>query len=76
MPHVPLLMRGCIARECTIDCVRFGARYVLYVPAMLTSYGLDDQRKPEVFAGDRVEVTGILDKSTHMIHVIEIHAPQ
>jgi hypothetical protein len=62
------------ARECTIDCVRFGGRYVLYDPAVQMAYGLDDQRKTESFAGDKVEVTGTLDKITHTIHVVDIRS--
>ncbi len=62
------------ARECTIDCVRFGGRYALYDPAVQMAYGLDDQRKPEQFAGNRVEVTGTLDKLTHTIHVTDIRS--
>lgn len=62
------------ARECTIDCVRFGGSYVLYDPAIRMAYGLDDQQKPELFAGDKVEVIGTLDKVTHMIHVIDIQS--
>lgn len=64
------------ARQCTTDCVRIGGKYVLYDAAMLTAYSLDDQRKTEVFAGDKLEVTGTLDKSTHMIHVIDIRVAE
>jgi hypothetical protein len=64
------------ARECTINCVRFGDRYVLYDPTLQTAYGLDDQRRPGAFAGDKVEVAGTLDKLAHTIHVIDIQPAQ
>lgn len=60
------------ARECTIDCVRLGGKYVLFDPVTRVPYGLDDQRRPEAFAGAKVEVTGTLDKMTRTIRVIEI----
>jgi len=64
------------AKECTIDCVRLGGKYVLYDPATRMAYGLDDQQKPGLAAGDKVEVIGTLDKVTHMIHVIDIQSVQ
>jgi hypothetical protein len=62
------------ARNCTIHCVRLGGKYVLYDASMRMPYGLDDQRKPEVFAGEKVRVIGTLDNATHTIHVIQIFA--
>ncbi len=59
-------------RECTIDCVRFGESCMLCDPAVQLAYGLDDQRKAQAFAGDRVDVIGALDKTTHTIHVLDI----
>jgi len=59
-------------RQCTIDCVRFGAQYVLYDPDIQMAYGLDDQRRPERFAGEAVIVTGTLDKISHVIHVLDV----
>jgi hypothetical protein len=60
------------AKDCTIDCVRLGGKYVLYDPTIRMAYGLDDQQKPGLFAGDRVEVIGTLDKGTKVIHVVDI----
>ena len=62
------------ARQCTIDCVRFGGKYVLYDPSVKIAYGLDDQRKPEAFAGERVAITGTVDRTSNVIHVFEIHS--
>lgn len=45
------------AKECTIDCVKFGAEYVLR--ASSKSYRLDDQRTPALFAGETVSIFGL-----------------
>jgi hypothetical protein len=58
------------SRECTLECVRAGAKFVLYDPAKQRVYGLDNQRLPEGFAGTQVEVIGVLDPATRVIHVL------
>lgn len=60
------------AKECTLGCVKAGAKFVLYNPATKTVYQLDDQTKPEAFAGEKVRVTGTYDKATKTIHVEKI----
>jgi hypothetical protein len=55
---------------CTKNCVKMGGKYVLYDSASKKVYQLDDQTKPEQFAGQNVNVTGTLDKDT--IHVTNI----
>ena len=55
---------------CTKNCVKMGGKYVLYDAASKKVYQLDDQTKPEQFAGQNVKVTGTLDKDT--IHVTDI----
>jgi Protein of unknown function (DUF5818) len=35
-------------------------------------YALDDQTKPEQFAGQKVKVTGTLDQTTETIHVTSV----
>ena len=62
------------AKMCTVDCVKAGAKYVLYNAADKTVYQLDDQKKPVEFAGKKVSVSGTLDKATKTIHVTEIKA--
>ena len=49
-----------------------GGKFVLYDPASKTTYQLDDQKKPEQFAGEKVKVTGKYDGSTKTIHVADI----
>ena len=57
------------ARDCTRDCVKFGAKYVLYSPSKNKAYRLDDQGTPAFFAGEKVRVTGTYDDETNTIHV-------
>lgn len=59
---------------CTKNCVKMGGKYVLFDAASKTIYELDDQSKPEQFAGQKVTVTGTLNKATKTIHVTSIKA--
>ena len=60
-------------KECTLACVKGGSKFVLF-KADKTFYQLDDQKKLEPFAGQKVEVMGTLDKATKTIHVADIKA--
>jgi len=62
------------AKECTLACVKGGGKFVLYNDSSKAVYQLDDQAKPEAFAGQKVKVTGTLDKATKTIHVTDIAA--
>lgn len=59
---------------CTKKCVSMGGKYVLYNPATKRTYQLDDQTKPEQFAGEDVTIRGTYDSSTKTIHVASIKA--
>jgi hypothetical protein len=59
-------------KACTLACVKAGASYVLYDSATKTVYQLDDQKKPAQFAGEKVKVTGTVDKANGTIHVAKI----
>jgi hypothetical protein len=61
------------AKKCTEACVKMGSKYVLF-NADKTYYVLSDQKKPAAFAGQKVEVTGTLNKATKTIHVAAIKA--
>jgi hypothetical protein len=61
-------------KSCTQGCVKMGGKYVLFDAASKTVYQLDDQTKPEAFAGAQVKVKGTLDKDTNTIHVASIRA--
>ena len=60
------------AKECTLGCVKMGGKFVLFNATDKTVYALDDQTKPEAFAGAKVKVKGTLDKASNTIHVTEI----
>jgi hypothetical protein len=62
------------SQMCTAECVKNGGKYVLYDAAKKTVYKLDDQQKPAQFAGQKVKVTGTLDKATQTVHVTSIKA--
>lgn len=51
-------------KMCTENCIKKGGKYVLYDSATKKVYQLDDQTKPQQFAGQNVKVTGTLDKDT------------
>jgi starvation-inducible outer membrane lipoprotein len=74
--HEQMIQSGKVknARECTLECAKMGAKYVLYNPATKAIYQLDDQKKPEQFAGEKVTVNGSLDAATNTIHVENITA--
>jgi len=62
------------AKQCTAGCIQMGGKYVLFDAAAKAVYQLDDQKKPEKFAGEKVKVKGTLDKDTNTIHVTSIEA--
>jgi len=58
---------------CTLTCVKLGgAQFVLHDPRTGHTYKLDDQEKPEAFAGHFANVLGTYDKEKNTIHVTEI----
>jgi hypothetical protein len=59
-------------KQCTLDCVKAGAKFVLYDPVTKTVYQLDDQKKPERYAGENVKITGTYDATMTTIHVKSI----
>src|SRR6185437_5916418 len=46
------------AKACTLGCVKAGGKFVLYDANTKKIYQLDDQKKPEGFAGEKVTVSG------------------
>ncbi len=79
--HAPMLKKegmgdkdpndAMVKKMCTDNCVKMGGKYVLYDTSKKV-YKLDDQTKPQQFAGQNVKVTGSLDKSGDTIHVTDI----
>lgn len=52
-------MMGGSAKDCTLECVKAGSKFVL-VDANGKVYDLSDQEKPKAFAGAKVKVMGSL----------------
>jgi hypothetical protein len=61
-------------KVCTLACVKSGDKFVLFDKATKKYHELDDQTKPRAFAGQKVQVTGTLDKASNAIHVTDIKA--
>jgi Protein of unknown function (DUF5818) len=59
------------AKQCTLECVKAGSKFVLVSEDGKTIYDLSDQKKPETFAGARVKVTGTLKGGTIEVSSIE-----
>ena len=59
-------------KACTLGCVKNGAKFVLYDGATKMTWDLDDQTKPEAFAGEKVQVKGSLNAAANIIHVQSI----
>ncbi len=57
-------------KMCTQGCVKMGGKYVLFNAADKTVYELDDQKKPENLAGEKVKVKGTLDGKTIKVQSI------
>jgi hypothetical protein len=72
--HSAMMNKGESAKDCTNRCVKIGGKYVLYDAGTKTIYQLDDQKKPEEFAGSKVKITGTFDSSSKTIHVTNIQA--
>jgi Protein of unknown function (DUF5818) len=68
------MMPGKSDKDCTLECVQGGGKYVLADPAAGKVYQLSDQKKPAAFAGQKVNVTGTLKGDT--ITVTSIAAAQ
>jgi hypothetical protein len=80
-PHGPMLKKEgmgdkdpndpMVKKMFTENCAKMGDKYVLYDAASKKVYQLDDQTKPQQFAGQNVKVTGTLSKDTIQVTNIE-----
>lgn len=59
-------------KDCTLACVKTGAKFVLYNSTKKVAYELDDQEKPKDFAGQKVKVIGTYNSATKTIHVEKV----
>ncbi len=65
------MMPGKSDKECTLECVKGGSKFVLADTAKQKVYELSDQEKPKEFAGQKVKVTGSLKGDTITVASIE-----
>ncbi len=61
-----------LARECTIKCVKEGAKYVFVDDANKKVYAIDDQQKVAEHAGHHVVVKGTIDGGTLKLTSIDV----
>jgi Protein of unknown function (DUF5818) len=64
------------AKDCTLECAKGGGSFVLIDPETKTVYQLDDQQKPEPFAGQRVRVSGTYDEPSKTMHIESIESAE
>ena len=67
------MMAGESDKDCTLECVKAGSKFIL-IDSSGKIYQLSDQKTPEQFAGAKVKVTGTLKGDT--ITVTSIVAAQ
>jgi Protein of unknown function (DUF5818) len=63
-------MMGGSAKDCTLECVKAGSKFVL-VDSKGKVYDLSDQTRPRQFAGEKVKVTGTLKGDTIEVATVE-----
>ena len=64
------------AKDCTLQCAKTGGSFVLIDPDTKTVYQLDDQQKPEKFAGQRVRISGTYDEPSKTMHIESIESAE
>lgn len=64
------------AKDCTLQCAKTGGSFVLIDPETKTVYQLDDQQKPERFAGERVRISGTYDEPSKTMHIESIESAE
>jgi hypothetical protein len=64
------MMPGQSDKDCTLECVKAGSKFVLADTAKNKVYQLGDQQKPRAFAGEKVKVTGTLQGDTIQVSSI------
>jgi len=64
------------AKDCTLECAKAGGSFVLIDPEIKTVYQLDDQQKPEPFAGQRVRISGTYDEPSKTVHIESIESAE
>jgi len=60
------------SKDCTLLCSKDGNTFVLYSAVEKTFFNLDDQEKPQEYAGEKVTIIGTYDGPTKTIHIQSI----
>jgi|SRR5690349_7706606 len=64
------------AKDCTLECAKTGGSFVLIDPETKSVYQLDNQQKPERFAGQRVRISGTYDEPSKTMHIESIESAE
>jgi hypothetical protein len=64
------------AKDCTLQCAKTGGSFVLIDPDTKTVYQLDDQQRPEKYAGKRVRISGTYDEPSKTMHIESIESAE
>jgi hypothetical protein len=64
-------MMGSDKATCTRRCAEMGGKYVLYDEVNKKIYNLDDQARVSTFAGQRVRIAGIVERSNIRVRDVE-----
>lgn len=64
------------AQDCTLQCAKTGGSFVLFDPETKAVYQLDDQQKPQGFAGRRVRISGTYDEPSKTMHIESIESAE
>ncbi|MFB3920222.1 MAG: DUF5818 domain-containing protein [Terriglobia bacterium] len=65
------MMPGKNDKDCALECVKAGSKFVLADTVHNKVYQLSDQEKPRNFAGEKVKVSGTLKGDTIEVTSIE-----
>ena len=60
------------AKDCVLQCVKDGSKFVLAIASPRAVYNLDDQEKAQDYAGEKVTIVGTYDGPSKTIHIVSI----
>ena len=61
-------------KDCVLQCVKDGSKFVLVIVNPRAVYDLDDQEKVRDYAGEKVTIVGTYDGPSKTIHIVSIMA--
>lgn len=72
--HMMAKLKASSVTDCTLECVKAGAQFVLYETDDKTIFRLDQQDKLKQYAGQTVTVIGKYDRASGTIHIDSVEA--